>query len=206
MSKKQLGAAPMAESKPAAGKPNGWFGRLRAQPGFRTASVAFVLTVVLGIGSTAAYAYWSQSQTVNIVGTTGYKLPVPTAPVCVTAWGAEPNRVEWSPAAGADPEARHILTFQAQKKSVSYAVPPGIYSVEPFKMDELYDAFGGTGGDIVPLKVTLETGIVSVPVSGKRPIKLEANQILFRSAQGASKDMFYHTFRTHFWGNYPCMR
>ncbi|MBO0896469.1 hypothetical protein [Arthrobacter sunyaminii] len=65
MSKKQLGAAPGDESSPETGKRPGWFGRLRAQPGFRAAAVAFVLTVVLGIGSTVAYAYWGQRNTVS---------------------------------------------------------------------------------------------------------------------------------------------
>lgn len=77
MSKKQLGAAPEDETSPEAEKRSGWFGRLRAQPGFRTAAVAFVLTVVLGIGSTVAYAYWGQRNTVTqLVTTERQELPV----------------------------------------------------------------------------------------------------------------------------------
>ena len=59
--------------------------RLRAQPGFRTAVIAFVLTVVLGIGGTAAYAYWSQSAAVTIKATTRSDLPANT-----TLIGAQP--------------------------------------------------------------------------------------------------------------------
>lgn len=55
--------------------------RLRAQPGFRTAAVAFLLTVVLGAGSTVAYAYWSQSTPVAISGTTRSEVPAGTSPV-----------------------------------------------------------------------------------------------------------------------------
>ena len=68
MSKKQLGAVEGVENECEAGL--SWFRRLRAQPGFRTATLVFALTVVLGIGSTAAYAYWSQTAQVQIAGTT----------------------------------------------------------------------------------------------------------------------------------------
>lgn len=75
MRKKQLGAAPGDDSG-SQGRPKlGAYERLRAQPGFRTAVVAFVLTVVLGIGSTAAYAYWSQSTSTAITGTTRPEQP-----------------------------------------------------------------------------------------------------------------------------------
>lgn len=58
---------------------------LRAQPGFRTAVIAFVLTVVLGVGGTAAYAYWSKSVPVSITGSTRSDLPANT-----TVIGAQP--------------------------------------------------------------------------------------------------------------------
>ncbi|MCC3269668.1 hypothetical protein MUG94_05010 [Arthrobacter gengyunqii] len=78
MSKKQLGAAQGGENEPGEGQRSGWTERLRALPGFRMAAVAFVLTVVLGIGSTIAYAYWSQSTSVAITGTTRSDLPAGT--------------------------------------------------------------------------------------------------------------------------------
>ncbi|WAP51138.1 hypothetical protein OL239_14810 [Arthrobacter sp. ATA002] len=77
MSKKQLGAAPGDENRAGTVDSRSWFGRLRAQPGFRAAAVAFVLTVVLGIGSTVAYAYWGQRNTVaQSVSTVRADLPV----------------------------------------------------------------------------------------------------------------------------------
>lgn len=54
---------------------------LLALPGYRTAVVAFALTLVLGIGGTAAYAYWSKSTQVAIAGTTRSEVPPGTAPV-----------------------------------------------------------------------------------------------------------------------------
>lgn len=65
MSKKQSGAASGDDYVSAEGR--GRFARLRSQPGFRTAAVAFVLTVVLGIGGSAAYAYWSLRAEANLV-------------------------------------------------------------------------------------------------------------------------------------------
>ncbi|WP_104104484.1 hypothetical protein [Arthrobacter sp. 08Y14] len=84
MSREQLGAVAGDESQPVPEKRLGWFGRLRSQPGFRTASVAFVLTVVLGIGSTVAYAYWGQRNTVTqLVTTERQALPAITGkPTC----------------------------------------------------------------------------------------------------------------------------
>lgn len=98
MSEKQLeAAAPGGENNPESGKKPGWFGRLRTQPGFRTASIAFVLTVVLGIGGTAAYAYWSQSATVNITATTRSNLPANTAVVTAQpALATRPGTPSWS--------------------------------------------------------------------------------------------------------------
>lgn len=91
MSKKQLGAAPEEENGVAAAKGPGWFGKLRAQPGFRTAAVAFVLTVVLGIGSTAAFAYWSQQNTVTqSVTTVRDELPVLTGKGPSCGWNGVP--------------------------------------------------------------------------------------------------------------------
>lgn len=73
MSRKQRGAASEGEHT---GAERGWFDRLRSQPGFRTAFVAFCLTVILGVGAPAAYALWSSSVTANLSVTTA-KPPLP---------------------------------------------------------------------------------------------------------------------------------
>lgn len=72
-------------SQPAPGTQRRIFGRLRAQPGYRTAILAFVLTVILGVGSTVAYAYWNQSTTITVTGSTRSDLPANT-----TLVGAQP--------------------------------------------------------------------------------------------------------------------
>ena len=79
MRNKRPGTAPAGE--PDTGEKRGSDYRLRALPGFRTAALAFVLTVVLGVGGTAAYAYWSKSTQVAIAGTTKSDLPPGTGEV-----------------------------------------------------------------------------------------------------------------------------
>ena len=74
MNRKQRGAATDGEQTCVE---HGWFNRLRSQPGFRTAFVAFCLTVVLGVGAPAAYALWSSTLSANInVKTAKPPLPV----------------------------------------------------------------------------------------------------------------------------------
>lgn len=182
MSKKQLGAAPMAESEPAAGKPNGWFGRLRAQPGFRTASIAFLLTVVLGIGSTAAYAYWSQSKSLSITGTTGYSVPSITgSPTCTSLPGA--NRVAWTPvpAGTADAAAVYVVGFQRtdDQQAVWLAVPAHAAEVFPYHEHAVYHGLGRSDG--VDLSVTVRTAVLKSPTNTVRQIN-PATDILQESA------------------------
>ena len=55
-----------------------WLARLRRQPGFRTAAIAFVLTVVLGVGGTAAYAFWGARSTASFTVTADVPAPAPT--------------------------------------------------------------------------------------------------------------------------------
>ncbi|MCC9198033.1 hypothetical protein QNO08_04810 [Arthrobacter sp. zg-Y820] len=196
MNKKQVGAAPAEENLPEAGL--GWFARLRVQPGFRTAAIAFILTVVLGLGGTAAYAWWSQSRAVSIVGTTGYALPVPSAARCVTA---SPNRVEWSPAAGVDPEAKYILTFQSRGQSVSYAVPLASSSVEPSNLPALREEFGATFTARFPLTVTMRTAIV---VTEGRGITRIGDDVVARSLKSEVSTPLQMFYSTTLWTNYPC--
>lgn len=128
MSEKQLGAAPGDETSPEAGRRSGWFGRLRAQPGFRTAAVAFVLTVVLGIGSTVAYAYWGQrntvSQSVTVVRT---PLPTVTGKTSCEQFGWGPATIRFSPVASDQlpAGARVLLTVSIpdRKSEKLFAVP-----------------------------------------------------------------------------------
>lgn len=97
MGKKQLGAAQDGGSEPAEGRRLGRLERFRALPGFRMAAVAFVLTVVLGVGSTIAYAYWSQNAVVSISGTTRAEVPaVPAGTTLATGnpvMAVRPGRV-----------------------------------------------------------------------------------------------------------------
>lgn len=196
MSEKQLGAA--QKKDPEAEEQNRWFRRLRALSGFRTAVLAFVLTVVLGVGGTAAYAYWIQKTDIAISGSTGYSLPVPTAARCVTA---TPNRVEWSPAAGVDPEAKYILTFQARGQSVSYAVPLTSVSVEPSALSALREEFGATFASRYPLTVTMRTAIVTTAGRGITQIGDDVVAKSLKSEASAPLQMFYSTT---LWTNYPC--
>lgn len=207
MRKKQLGAAP--EDRPTAVERRA--GRLRAQPGFRTAAIAFVLTVLLGIGGSAAYAYWSQSRSGTITGTTVPPvLPAPGVLACETG---SPNRVEWAPVAAADPEAVYILTFElpSRTRKVSYAVKLDAplnsrkrHSVEPTKLSELFEAFGDAGSIYKPvdLIVSVRTGIVRVPPVTKAAVAIAEADILVEPEGSATLHMKYYSAGV--WGNYPC--
>ena len=61
-------------------KRRGFWNRFRAMPGSSAALVAFVLTITLGVGGTAAYAWWSQQGNARITATAGAPKPVPTTP------------------------------------------------------------------------------------------------------------------------------
>ena len=120
MSRKQLGAAPDAESAP--GEHVGWFARLRAQPGFRTAAVAFVLTVALGVGGPAAYAVWSQSTSGKITGTinTGGSARIQSVPE------PEPSTPAPSPSSArstSSPASDPAISAPAVAPSASASVP-----------------------------------------------------------------------------------
>jgi hypothetical protein len=74
----------------------GWVQRLRAQPGFKAAAVAFLTTVILGSGTIAAVANWQQSSTATIAITAG---ALPTLPP------PGPGTVVIAPALAVRPEA-----------------------------------------------------------------------------------------------------
>lgn len=204
MSKRQLGAAPMAESDPVAGKPNGWFGRLRAQPGFRTASVAFLLTVVLGVGSTAAYAYWSQSKSLAITGTTGYLVPSVTgSPSCSTLPGA--NRLAWTPvpAGTADAAAVYVVGFERtdDDRAVWLAVPFHTAEVFPYREHSVYHGLGRSDG--ADLSVTVRTAVLKSSTNTIREID-PATDILQESAASLPATVRYTALLGPLTAGYKC--
>lgn len=128
MSKKQSGAASGDDSVSAEGR--GWFARLRAQPGFRTAAVAFVLTVVLGIGGSAAYAYWSlKTDAILVVATARPDLPVVATPTCNDR--SLYTRFSWTAPAGMPNYAVYIVRISTSKETIDYAFPSQTTGFEP---------------------------------------------------------------------------
>ncbi|MGW9402448.1 hypothetical protein ACWGQ2_00595 [Arthrobacter sp. NPDC055585] len=96
----------------SSGRNGGPLARLRALPGSRTATVAFVLTIALAAGGSAAYAFWSQrgDAKVTVVAGAPQSTPTPTpapttaptpapgAPGAVTpniqtAWAGKPSGI-----------------------------------------------------------------------------------------------------------------
>lgn len=133
MNKKQLGAAAGNETGSKSGERRGWFGRLRAQPGFRAASVAFLLTVVLGVGSTVAYAYWSHTTTVRIMGSTAKPpLPVVAGEVqCYQPFGVGIVRIVHPRVAALPADASVVASVIGPGRQTRlYAVPnDGIFNI-----------------------------------------------------------------------------
>ncbi|MBP3037140.1 hypothetical protein J2M53_12890 [Arthrobacter sp. zg-ZUI100] len=180
MSEKQLGAAPGEESDPAvAGKSGGWFGRLRAQPGFRTASIAFVLTVVLGIGSTAAYAYWSQSNTVTqMVTLQRQALPVITGNASCRLGPKLQYHVYYSAVAPASlPSGASILATVTipGKDELKYVVPnTGSFSLRelPDLVSKLGWTFGGTN-----FSVSVTSAYINSPAATTPPYAVQVADI-----------------------------
>ncbi|MCC9179002.1 hypothetical protein [Arthrobacter sp. zg-Y750] len=161
--KAQQGAAESRERDQAMAPrvDTGRFGRLRRLPGFRTAAVAFLLTVVLGLGGTAAYAYWSASTAATITVTPMPNIVKPPAP-----WCTESGKISWSPAAGLETDAAYVLTFTVGAASKSYAVPRQQLTVNPSELQGLRSALGTTNGRTQPMAVSLRTALPKSPVSG----------------------------------------
>lgn len=65
--------------------------RLAGLPGSRTAAAAFVLTVALGLGGPAAYAWWSQQGTATITVTAGKPTAPPVTPPTTPAPSPTPT-------------------------------------------------------------------------------------------------------------------
>ncbi|MCQ2001789.1 hypothetical protein [Arthrobacter zhaoxinii] len=134
MCDKQLGAAPEAETEPVKGP--GWFARLRAQPGFKTAAVAFVLTVILGVGGPAAYAYWSDSTSVSISGKT-VRPPLPTLQGDVRCgWNGSRVVISQPTPVSALPGGASVVMRISDPKGTTY------YTVSPREYVRLIDVPG----------------------------------------------------------------
>lgn len=169
----------------------------RKIPGLCAAAVAFVLTVVLGIGGTAAFAYWSQQASVSISGQTARpQTPVPTDVRCQSSFI---NRIEWTNTAGMDPEARYIVTFDSRllNSPVSYALPRGTVRLEPYYLD-LKDELGYSFREY-PLTVTVQTAIVRFPST--TTVRIAPADLLFSSEPSTPVMMGYQNLGI---AGFPC--
>ncbi len=183
MSKKQPEAAPEGQS--ALNRRPGWLRRLRAQPGFRTAVIVFFLTVAVGAGGPAAYAYWSQSTQGEITGTAA----VPVTPIPDARCLNYPVRIGLS-ATGADRDARYIVTFTANnwgQRSTTYALPVGTQSVDP---SDLELGFGYTVSVSIPATATVRTAVVRPNVSSGT-VRVTDADLLWPSKESATVNLWY---------------
>lgn len=107
-------------------------GRLRLLPGFRTAVVVFLATVLVGGGTLAAVANWQQSATATIAITAGAPAAPPPAGTVVTANPVlavrptvlDPEQVTCQPvpAQPTDKSADIKFTWPAAGRATSYVV------------------------------------------------------------------------------------
>jgi len=79
--------------------------RLAGLPGSRTAAAAFVLTVALGLGGPAAYAWWSQQGTATITVTAGKPTAPPVTPPAPSPTPPVPTTPPTTPAPSPSPTA-----------------------------------------------------------------------------------------------------
>lgn len=176
MSKKQLGAA--SEHDPTSAGGSGWFARLRRQPGFRTATIAFVLTVTLGIGGTAAYAYWSQSVQATISATTVNLPMVAERPTC-NRWSV-PTKLEWKRPVDMPPDAYFIVEFiQTNKNKAPLTLAMVENVIEPYNLragkEDFNSWMGGSYASPTNISMSVRVGALfpeSAP-SKDSPVKLD---------------------------------
>ena len=166
--------------------PSGRFSRLRAVPGFRTAAVAFFLTVVLGIGGTAAYAYWQVSTTATISVTPTAAVPKPSPPVCDYF-----DNIWWSKVQGADKSAVHVITFTVGTVTKSYAMPLYLTGADLSALPGLDTALGSTGGKAVEMTVSRRTAVLKRDVSWITPVLESDLAVSSESAVMSSTKMTY---------------
>ncbi|KAD3515275.1 hypothetical protein GD627_13435 [Arthrobacter yangruifuii] len=176
MCDKQLGAAPEAETEPVKG--SGWFARLRAQPGFKTAAVAFVLTVILGVGGPAAYAYWSASTNVVVSGSTARPvLPAVAGDAsCNQPFGVGVVRIFYPRVAALPPDASVVASVVINGSS-----KPRLYAVPNDGVIVLRDLPGLPGalswGDKMSISVTTAY-LDGAPAPGNLPAAVDETKIL----------------------------
>lgn len=166
--------------------PSGRFGRVRALPGFRTATVAFILTVVLGFGGTAAYAYWSVSTTTTISVTPTAAVPKPPPPVCDYF-----DNIWWPKVQGADKSAVHVITFTVGAVTKSYAVPLYFAGVDLSALPGLDTALGSTGGKAVEMTVSRRTAVLMENISWITPVLESDLAVSSESAVMSATKMTY---------------
>ncbi|MFZ3417175.1 hypothetical protein [Arthrobacter sp. 3Tela_A] len=159
MNRKQRGAATEGD---VTGAERGWFGRLRAQPGFRTAFVAFCLTVILGVGAPAAYALWSSSvRGMVTVQTVKPPLPVITGSVqCMqrTILGVVSMRYS-APSAAAMPEGVYVtavISVPDRSEPIYYAVP----NTGSFNLKDLHGLGEYIGGSLSGKRISVTVSTV----------------------------------------------
>ena len=198
MNRKQRGAA--SEGNETAGE-RGWFSRLRAQPGFRTAFVAFCLTVILGIGAPAAYAVWSSSvQGKLTVQTVKPPLPVVVAGSVSCGW-------EWTfvaisyELAGKLPSGSYVVA----SVKVSDKAEPKYYAVPNSGSFRLRDLPGLEGfinkndGWGTRLSIAVTTAYLSQEV-GRTPTEIPASSIVLPSSTAPA------TATAYYYASYFCNR
>ncbi|MCC9175183.1 hypothetical protein [Arthrobacter sp. zg-Y179] len=188
-----VGADTVTETRPGPLK------RLRAQPGFRTAAVVFVLTVVLGLGGPAAYAYWSQSTAVTISGLPTAKVETPSAPGCNAR--TLPNQISWTGVSDVDSDVVYVLSFTVNGRTKTYAVPRTTTMVKPLYLSGLNEALGRTPYENVPMAVTLRTATVKKVPSVVTAI---SESDVLAASQPATLQMFYYAPPGLL--GYPCSR
>lgn len=196
MSKKQLGAVPAKEPIPVESR--GWFARLRGQPGFRTAAIAFVLTVVLGIGGSAAYAYWSLRTQVNMTAKT-VSLPSITKPTCSTSGTTS---VSWSPPAVMPVNAVYVVRITKTKRGVTassvYALAQDLTSFKPADLDggRFERWMDGELRDPTDARVTVSVGaLASGPLTAKNTRLVQAETEILKESDPVSPEVFIRSQR-----------
>lgn len=180
MSKKRLGAAEIGDGERDSGRRPGRIERFRALPGFRTAAVAFVLTVVLGVGSTLAYAYWSQSSPVQITGSTARPpLPVVAGDLqCNQPYGVGVVRITHTKVAALPADANLLASVVVGAGSPKlYAIPnDGTFALK--ELPGLADAL--SWGDRLSISVTTAY-LNGVPGPVTVPVVVDESKVLARA-------------------------
>ncbi|MER1995464.1 MAG: hypothetical protein ABTA24_03065 [Arthrobacter sp.] len=188
MNRKQRGAATKEEQARAE---RGWFDRLRSQPGFRTAFVAFCLTVVLGVGAPAAYALWSSTVTANVNVPTA-KPPLPGLSGDVRCgWNGIPlfsNVIitQPRPAAALPAGAVTIMIIDEPRGQNTYALTTS-GSVRLVDVPGLENRLRWGNG----LTISMTTAYVSGPAPGHLE-SIDASRILEQAAQAPSSTNAYY--------------